>query len=78
MGLLLIGCIEVRHSLLYYVLLVILSQLSVDKGLQLGFIAHALGHVCKLVEHFHKSTNAMHALRKKQELLGTPQLFDLI
>ena len=37
-------------------------QLSISRGLQLGFVARVLGHVRKLVEHFHKSTNAMYSL----------------
>ena len=45
-------------------------QLSISRGLQLGFVARVLGRVRKLVEHFYKSTNAMYSLRKKQELLG--------
>ena len=45
-------------------------QLSVSRGLQLGFVSRVLGRVRKLVEHFHKSTNATYALRQKQQLLG--------
>ena len=48
-------------------------QLSISRGLQLGLVSLVLGQVCKLVEHFHKSTNAMHALRQKQQLLGIPE-----
>ena len=48
-------------------------QLSVGRGLQLGFVSRVLGRVRKLVEHFHKSTNAMYVLRQKQQLLGIPE-----
>ena len=48
-------------------------QLSVGRGLQLGFVSCILGRVHKLVEHFHKSTNTMYALRQKQQLLGIPE-----
>ena len=48
-------------------------QLSISRGLQLGFVSHVLGRVRKLVEHFHRSTNVMYALRQKQQLLGIPE-----
>lgn len=48
-------------------------QLSVGRGLQLGFVSCVLGRVRKLVEHFHKSTNATYALWQKQKLLGIPE-----
>jgi len=48
-------------------------QLSISRGLQLGFISRVLGRVRKLVEHFHKSTKATYALRQKQQLLGVPE-----
>lgn len=48
-------------------------QLSISRGLQLGFVSRVLGRVRKLVEHFHRSTNAMYALRQKQQLLGIPE-----
>ena len=48
-------------------------QLSINKGLQLGFVSRVLGHVHKLVEHFHKSTKATYALRQKQKLLGVAE-----
>ena len=48
-------------------------QLCVGRGLQLGFVSRVLGCVRKLVEHFHKSTNAMYALQQKQQLLGIPE-----
>ena len=55
------GCI--RHTL----------QLSINRGLQLGFVSRVLGRVRKLVEHFHKSTKATYALRQKQKLLGVAE-----
>ena len=48
-------------------------QLSINRGLQLGFVSRVLGHVRKLVEHFHKSTKATYALRQKQKLLGVAE-----
>ena len=48
-------------------------QLSISKGTQLGFIVRVLGRVHKLIEHFHRSTNTMYGLWKKQELLGIPE-----
>ena len=32
-------------------------QLSISRGLQLGFVSCVLGRVRKLAEHFHRSTN---------------------
>ena len=48
-------------------------QLKINRGLQLGFVSHVLGRVRKLVEHFHKSTKAIYALRQKQKLLGVAE-----
>ena len=48
-------------------------QSSISRELQLGFVLHVLGRVRKLVEHFHKTTNAMYALWQKQQLLGIPE-----
>jgi len=48
-------------------------QLSISRGLQLGFISRVLGCVRKLVEHFHKSTKAAYALGQKQQLLEIPK-----
>ena len=48
-------------------------QLSISRGLQLRFVSCVLGRVRKLVERFHKSTNATYALQQKQQLLGIPE-----
>ena len=53
-------------------------QLGIEKGLEVHQVACMLGRCKKLVEHFHKSTQATYALRKKQKLLSDDQTLELV
>ena len=53
-------------------------QLGVEKGLKVSQVARVLGRCKKLVEHFHKSTQATYALREKQKELSDDPTLELI
>ena len=45
-------------------------QLDVQKAFTINRVANVLGKVCKLVQHFRKSSKAMYQLRAKQTVLS--------